>query len=130
MDFFNNVKFSVLTSQYDEDLRTRVLKPDPIISNVPGHLVDANSGLERTGSKGSEVDRSPRYRMNVKLSDAQLEKIASGATLLITHKKHLDIAKWLLLPIDKQQQYIVQMDADSGANSRYIALSLTRKDQV
>ena len=129
MDYFYNVKFSVLTSVYDDTLKIRVLAPNPVVSNVPAHFVDTNSGLERSGSTGSEVGRSPRYKMNVQLSTTQRAAITSGSVLLVTHRKHPDTLKWVLLDQEDQQQFIVQADSDSWANAKYVVLSLTRKDQ-
>lgn len=128
MVHFDNIIFSVTRMTFNEALGVNVLNASPSLSNVYGHLSESSTTLERGGgSTGSEQDRSPRYRINCRLSDTGMLEITSGTILRITHKRHPDTSKWYAITDD--EQYIVHMVIKPQANGREVALTLTRKDR-
>ena len=124
----DNIIFSVTRMTFNETLGVNVLNASPSLSNVYGHLSESSTNLERGGSStGSEQDRSPRHRINCRLSDTGILEVTSGTILRITHKRHTDTGKWYA--ISEDEQYIVHMVIKPQANGREVALTLTRKDR-
>lgn len=124
----NNVAFSVSSLVFNEQLGVNVLAPIPSLVNVYGHLVDSTGTLERnvTGN-ASEQERTPKYRLNCRLTDSVKEHLGFGTIIHITHKKHPDTFRWYA--VTEEEQYIVHTVAQTQANGREVALMLTRKDR-
>ncbi len=116
-----NVKFSVVTFAYDEDISMNVPQEDPVLRNLTAHLQDLFTDLERRHT-GSDLNRTIRFRMSVRASQAVIDGLTAGTIIRITHKKHSVSNGWVRVTTD--EQYLVQDVANIDPTGKYVNIGL------
>lgn len=123
-----NVKFALIEPTYSTTHKRLIMGVDPTIEHIEGYFAEQQLTLESELIPGSEKDRGVRYRLIFQRTERLENAVKSGATILLTHKRHRLTNAWALL--DTSEQYIVHSDTAVEAVGDQINLGLIRKDQA
>lgn len=125
---FDNVIVDIYYSERDPVQKIQVMRAEPEITGLYGHLQDMTQIPESETAGGKEKDRNSTHRLMVRVTSEQQDKLRSGAYVRVRYVLHPELKHFV--PKSPSQQFLASSVSQVHHDSRLMSLGLNIKDTV